>query len=310
MRPLGVVVDAPALDQHAGFGQGIEDLAVEQLVAQLAIEALVGAVLPGAGPLDVQRAHTKPAQPCPHDRSDELRPLVRADVLRRTARDEQLGQRRQHVVARQPPRHHDRQALPRERVDHRQHAELPPVMGAVLDEVVGPDMVRPLRPQPDAGLIRQPQPAPFRLTLRHLQPLPTPDPLHPLGVHQPARAAQQRRDPAVAIATEAARQRDDLRRQRRLVLRRPRRLALGRTVLPEHSAGAALGHAKRRRDVPDAGPAAGGAQEFPDAASFRISLSSVSSATAKRCRAFSRSSSFSRRAWSIFRPPYSRRQRS
>jgi hypothetical protein len=88
-----------------------------------------------------------------------------------------------------------------------------------------------------------------------------------------------------------------------------RRLALGRTVLPQHPAGPAFRYAKRRRDVPDAGAAAGGAQSFPEAASFRISLSSVSSATAFRSRAFSRSSSFSRRAWSLFRPPYSRRQR-
>jgi len=31
----------PGLDQHLGFGQAVEYLAVEELVAQLAIEALV-----------------------------------------------------------------------------------------------------------------------------------------------------------------------------------------------------------------------------------------------------------------------------
>jgi hypothetical protein len=49
VRALGVVGDAPALDQHAGLGQGMEDLAIEQLVAQLAVEAFVVAILPRAG---------------------------------------------------------------------------------------------------------------------------------------------------------------------------------------------------------------------------------------------------------------------
>ena len=44
----------------------------------------------------------------------------------------------------------DRQALARELVDHIEHAELPPVTGAILDKIVGPDMVRVLRSQTDA----------------------------------------------------------------------------------------------------------------------------------------------------------------
>jgi hypothetical protein len=34
MGPDGVVVSAPALDDDLGFVQGVEDLAVEQFVAQ------------------------------------------------------------------------------------------------------------------------------------------------------------------------------------------------------------------------------------------------------------------------------------
>ena len=49
--------------------------------------------------------------------------------------------------------------------------------------------------------------------------------------------------------------------------------------------------------------------EFPSAASSRISLSSVKSATARFRRPFSRSSSFRRRAWLTFIPPYSRLHR-
>jgi hypothetical protein len=55
--------------------------------------------------------------------------------------------------------------------------------------------------------------------------------------------------------------------------------------------------------------AASGAYQFPDAASFRISFSSVRSDTALRSRAFSVSSSLSRLTWSLFSPPYSWRHR-
>src|SRR3712207_6920211 len=57
-----------------------------------------------------------------------------------------------------------------------------------------------------------------------------------------------------------------------------------------------------RSHVLDAGAPARGAQQFPRAASRRICLSSVRSATALRRRAFSASRSFSRFTWSAFRP--------
>src|SRR3954466_2754068 len=43
-----------------------------------------------------------------------------------------------------------RATLPGELVHHVQHPELAPVPGTVLDKVIGPDMVRPLWPQPHA----------------------------------------------------------------------------------------------------------------------------------------------------------------
>jgi hypothetical protein len=81
-----------------------------------------------------------------HYQGDGLRHLVGADVLGQAALDEQRVQRRQHVVAPQQAGDHKHQSVARELVDHRQDPELPPVMGAVRDDVVGPDMVRPLRP--------------------------------------------------------------------------------------------------------------------------------------------------------------------
>lgn len=65
-------------------------------------------------------------------------------------------------------------------------------------------------------------------------------------------------------------------------------------VLTENLAGKALRDGQLRHDMIDTASTTGGAQKFPEAASFRISFSSVRSDTALRSRLFSFSSSFNR----------------
>jgi hypothetical protein len=43
-----------------------------------------------------------------------------------------------------------------ELVEDVEHAVLPALMGTVLDEVVGPDVIAVLGPEPDAGAIGKP----------------------------------------------------------------------------------------------------------------------------------------------------------
>ena len=71
---------------------------------------------------------------------------------------------------------------------------------SIHDEVIGPDVIGPARPQTDAGSVVGPQPAPFRLLLWELQPLPPPDALDPLGVHVPTFGPEQGSDPPIAIS--------------------------------------------------------------------------------------------------------------
>src|ERR1700748_3402666 len=59
---------------------------------------------------------------------------------------------------------------------------LRPSWGAVLDEVVGPDMIALLWPQPNARSVGQPEPAALGLLRWDLQPLASPDTPDPLGV--------------------------------------------------------------------------------------------------------------------------------
>ena len=71
----------------------------------------------------------------------------------------------------------DRQALAGERVDHVEHPELAPLMRARFDEVVGPDVIAMLRPQPQARAVPVPNAVTLGLPSWDLQPLAPPDPV-------------------------------------------------------------------------------------------------------------------------------------
>ena len=65
-------------------------------------------------------------------------------------------------------------------------------------------------------------------------------------------------------------------------------------MLTQDTASEAFGHTVLGNDVCDTSPAASRAQKFPEAASFKMSFSSVRSEIARRRRRFSVSKAFSR----------------
>ena len=160
MGSHGVVLPAPLLNDDLCLLETVEDFAVEQLVAQLSVEGLAVAVLPRAAWLYVEclRAHT--GQPAAHDLGRHLRAIVGADVFGNTVRNHGIGHGLEHCHAVDPACDTDRQTFPAELIDQGHQPELAAVTGLGLDEVVGPDMVAVFRPQPDAGPVIEPQPAP------------------------------------------------------------------------------------------------------------------------------------------------------
>ena len=117
-------------------------------------------------------------------------------------------------------------------------------MGSPFDEVIGPDVIGPARPQPHAPAVVQPQAATLWMFGWDFQPLSPPDPLHPLGVHRPACATQEGGDAPVAVPAIGLGQLDDVGGERGLVVGSAWQLALGGAVLTEDLTGPALGHAK------------------------------------------------------------------
>gem|GEM_PF-5580447 len=80
---------APPLDQHPRLRHRVEDLAVQELVAQFAVQALHVAVLPRVARLDAERLHTHLSEPLAHRRRGEFAPVVAAHVVRHAARSHQ-----------------------------------------------------------------------------------------------------------------------------------------------------------------------------------------------------------------------------
>ena len=133
-------------------------------------------------------------------------------------------------------------------VDGVEHAELPAIVGAVLDEVVGPDVIALLRPQPDARSVGEPMPA-FEAVVGTFRPSRRRDRSTRLSLTCHPGIPQQRSDLAVAIAAVLSRKGDDVGRQPLRVLWAPRDLTLCRAT-PKRRTSAALGDTETEPDMP------------------------------------------------------------
>ena len=141
--------------------------------------------------------------------------------------------------------------------DDVQRAVNPPVMGTVLNKVVGPNVVWPLCAKAHAGPIGQPKPTPLWLFLRDFQPFLSPDPLYHcptvvcsqttrgvLMIYGPAAVVQHARDHAIATSSELFFQLDDIPSQPFFIRQAIWHFSLRRTMLTECGADTALIYAK------------------------------------------------------------------
>ena len=91
MGPDGIVMPPPALDHDLSFLQRVEDLTVQQFVAQAGVEALDVPVLPGTARSDVGGLSTDRGNSFLHGLRDELRAVVRPDVPGHSTQNEEIG---------------------------------------------------------------------------------------------------------------------------------------------------------------------------------------------------------------------------
>lgn len=263
MWPGGVVVLPPRFDQDLCLAQIEEDLPRQQLVAQLAVEAFAVAVFPWRARLNVERFYADPLKPFAQSCCNELWSVVGSYVLGCPVTNEQLAQRVKDIPGGELALDPDGEALACVLVDHAQHTEHSSIVGAVLYEVIGPDMAFVRRPQPHARAVIQPETAAFWLFHRYFQPLSPPDAVNPLLVHIPAVVPEQSCDPPVTVPAKPLGKASDRRCHGVFIVSPDVRLTLGRTMLADHAARPALSHAKLFHHMIDRSALAGGAQNFP-----------------------------------------------
>jgi len=104
----------------------------------------------------------------------------------------------------------DRQTFVCELVDEIEHSIFPPLMGAVLHEIVRPDVVGTFGAQPHARAVIEPQAASLGLFGRDLQPFASPDPFDTLVVHEPAGLSEQLGYLAITVTAILASQLDEV----------------------------------------------------------------------------------------------------
>jgi hypothetical protein len=75
MRPDRIVMAPPTFDDDLSFAEGVEALAIEQLIAKAGVEALDVAVLPRTAPLDIGSLGADSGDPSLDGLGDELSPL-------------------------------------------------------------------------------------------------------------------------------------------------------------------------------------------------------------------------------------------
>src|ERR1700683_3324696 len=149
------------------------------------MKALGIAVLPRTARFDIQPVDLRRLQPRADRLGDKLRAVVAADVHRHAPHRRQLDQNINHITGPQVPLYLQRQASPRELVDHAQPLDAPSIAGAIEDEVPGPHMIPVRRTLTDAAVVAATQSSLLTPFYRHFQTIPLPQPIHPLAVEAP-----------------------------------------------------------------------------------------------------------------------------
>ena len=197
MWPDGVVVTAPGFDDDSGLSAGAKPLHREALVAQLAVEALIRAVLPRLAGFDVRRVDLGVGDPLQDGARYELRPIVRSNDLRCAMPADQTAQHFDDPHGANGAGHIDGQALPGVLVDDRQALEFLAVGTGVEDEIIGPDLVAHAGCQWPGTSSRH---ALHRPLAGHLEAGHTPEPVAALDAHRMTFSGKEYLDAPVAVA--------------------------------------------------------------------------------------------------------------
>jgi hypothetical protein len=113
--------------------------------------------------------------------------------------DKKIRETMKHIIGLDLPGYYNCQRLPGVLINNCQNFDCSSIACPIRHKIIRPDMVTMRGPETDTGSVIKPQSTPFRLFLRNLQTLLTPDTLHPLVVYLPTIPSQQGRYPSISI---------------------------------------------------------------------------------------------------------------
>jgi hypothetical protein len=178
---------AESLDDLTGLVLVQEQLHIEAFVAEFSVEALPVGIFPGAARLDVEGLNVLPSQPLLQGSGNELGTIVATQELGSALLSDEDFQDLSDLACIEGAGHFNGQALAGELIDHRQQSQLLAVDTAVLEKVVGPNVVGKL------GLLRDFAQAPPTSSLGSLAQRQTPqlpESVDPLGIDRIALPSQ------------------------------------------------------------------------------------------------------------------------
>lgn len=143
MRSHGIVMAAPDLDEDVGLGAAAEVFHAEALVAELAVEAFVVAVLPRLAGVDQRGVNLGFGEPLQDGVAHELGSVIRPQEGWRALRADQAAQDIDDAVGTDAASNVDGKTFARELIDDGKALELLPIGAGVVHKIVGPDLVRP-----------------------------------------------------------------------------------------------------------------------------------------------------------------------
>jgi len=145
-----VVLDTPLFDEVPSFSQPREDFAVEKLVTKATVEGLDVGILPGGSWADEEGVGVDRIQPFSDRLRGKLWAVVGANELRHAALNHGAGKQADQIVGGDGPCWMEADAFAGVLIDKAKDLELPTIIGAVEDEIVGPNVALVLRLAPHA----------------------------------------------------------------------------------------------------------------------------------------------------------------
>ena len=125
-------------------------------------------------------------------------------------------------------------------INHGEHSDLATITRAILNKIIRPHMITMLWTQSNAGTIVEPQSGSFWLFLGDFQTLTPPYTEDTFVINVPTISAQQCSDPFVTVPPIFCGEPDDCSSQCILIIKLFRSTPLGRTMLFQNPASAAL----------------------------------------------------------------------